>query len=106
MADRHILPAPYRLDATAPKLVGAVFRVVSEGGAWPGKLTDIDLCERFGWTLDELDTQDESRVMPGLRLANIRAAIQRVRKAIDGGGLPSGDDLEVYGWAEKVANDA
>jgi hypothetical protein len=39
---------------------------------------DVALCERFGWTWDELDAQDESRVLPAVSAANIAAAAGRI----------------------------
>jgi len=65
------------------------------------------LCERFGWTLDQLDEQDMPRVLQGAYAANIRAALRRVETFLHSfGKVKVGQaDLEVYGWVmEQMAD--
>ena len=40
----------------------------------------------MGWTFEELDRQDMTRIYDGLAAANIRNALDRVRDWVDSGG--------------------
>ena len=62
-------------------------------------MIDVTLCERFGWTLEQLDEQDESRLMEGVKLTGIHSAMQRAQRAINAHGHPDPQDLEIFGWA-------
>lgn len=41
---------------------------------------EVALCERFGWTWQELDEQDEARVMAAVGAANVRDALLAVER--------------------------
>ena len=66
---------------------------------------EIDLWERFGWTPDELDTQDESRILPAVQAANLRQRLSNVIAFLESGGRvkPSEKDLELWKWAGETA---
>lgn len=74
-------------------------------GPLPAELLEVDLCEKFGWTLDELDGQDESRVLPGVRAAVLRSRLENVRAFLETQGRMKATDrdLEVWKWAHEVA---
>ena len=40
------------------------------------------MVEEFGWTLEELDQQDEARALRLLAARNIEAAVRRVNEAV------------------------
>jgi hypothetical protein len=69
---------------------------------------DILLCDRFGWTLTELDEQDEARLLPAIGAANIGDALRRVlgwREAAGNGQkvtLPTAHDLAIWGDVERM----
>ena len=74
-------------------------------------MIDVILCDRFGWTLTELDEQDMSRVLPAVSAANIHAALARVRGWGQAAGRgqkvapPSEHDLTVWGDVDRVLKD-
>ena len=74
-------------------------------------MIDVILCDRFGWTLTELDEQDMSRVLPAVSAANIHAALARVvgwRNAAGNGRkmpLPSEQDLATWGDVQRMLKD-
>ena len=72
------------------------------------ELRDLDLCERFGWTLGELDDQDMARVLPGIVAQNVRASLSRLNTFLGTLGRvpPSKDDMEVYGWVKRMMTEA
>ena len=65
----------------------------------------MQLCERFGWTLEELDRQDMTRILPGIAAEYVRHALLRVRAAIDRFELPNQEDFELYSQIEKLTRD-
>lgn len=74
-------------------------------GALPEEVCDVQLCERFGWTVSELDEQDMARILPGIAGEHVRRALLRVRDAIDRFELPNPDDFELYSQVEKLTRD-
>jgi len=68
---------------------------------FPFDISEVTLCERFGWTFTELDNEDMARVIPSVTLANIRAALGRVELFLQtaGGYQPTEDDLIIYQMA-------
>ena len=74
-------------------------------GAEPEEIRDVQLCERFGWTLEELDGQDMARVLPGIAGEHVRHTLMRVRAAIDRFELPNREDFELYSQVEKLTRD-
>lgn len=48
----------------------------------------MSLCERFGWTWQELDEQDEAQVLPSVAAANVYAALGRVRGWMEQSAMP------------------
>ncbi len=62
-----------------------------------------DLCERFGWTFNELEEEDESRVMRAVMLMNIRDSLRRVQRSMEQHVLPAESDLEVWGMVYNNA---
>src|SRR3990167_11161822 len=89
------------------KLIAAVGRYVLDGGDYPDELRDLDICERFGWTLDELDRQDMSRVIPAIAAQNTRRALQRNNLFLESVGkiMPNEGDLSVYAWVRDLMKD-
>ena len=83
------------------KLIAAVAESVLGDGAPPPELLEVNLCDRFGWTFDELDTQDMTRVLPAVGAANTRDALQRILSAMDSGWKmkPSKEDWLIYDQA-------
>ena len=65
----------------------------------------MQLCERFGWTLEELDEQDMARVLSGIAGEHVRRALLRVRDAIDRFKLPNQEDFELYSQVEALTRD-
>ncbi len=59
-------------------------------------MADIDICERMGWTLTELDEQDMARVLPGLQLKSLIERLRQIEDTIAAGHAPDEDQLEVY----------
>src|SRR3972149_12009361 len=86
------------------KLIAAVGRYDLGGRDYPDELRDLDICERFGWTLDELDRQDMARVMPAISAQNTRRALQRNNLFLESSGKikPSEEDLAVYAWVRDL----
>ena len=80
----------------------------AENVALPFDITEVTLCERFGWTFTELDSEDMARVVPAVSLANIRAAIHRVNAFLESGGryTPSDSDLMIYKMAVDADKDS
>ena len=74
-------------------------------GALPEEIRDVQLCERFGWTLEELDTQDMARILPGIAGEYVRHTLMRVQAAIDRFELPNQEDFELYAHVEKLTRD-
>lgn len=70
------------------------------------------LCERFGWTWDELDEQDMTRIFPAVAAANIRDALARVRQWADLAAAgrkpphPSDADMRIWSAAQKAKQHA
>lgn len=69
--------------------------------------------ERFGWTMQELDEQDEARLLPSVAAANIYAAVARVRPALDAAAAsgdlsraPRPDDLRAWQMVQKARKHA
>jgi len=67
----------------------------------------VDICERFGWTLDEFDRQDMARVMPALAAQNTRRALQRTNQFLESLGRikPSENDMAIYSWVRDLMKD-
>jgi len=74
--------------------------VIYAVGGLPDEVTDVDLCERFGWTPSQLDGEDMARVLPGIYGANARDGLRRIKRYLDTQGQykPSEDDWNMYGW--------
>ena len=62
---------------TAPKLLIAIGDYADGTGRAPQELVDVSLAERFHWTFDELDEQDDARILPAVAAANIYQAYHR-----------------------------
>lgn len=79
-------------------------RYALEGGPQPDELVDVAIAERFGWTFDQLDEQDLTRLMPDLYADSIAASLGRVNAFLDSVGKlqPTTRDWVNY----KVAIDA
>lgn len=65
----------------------------------PNEATEADIIERYGWTYDELDNEDQDRVYTGFAIQNVRDSADRIRTWIDNTGKTSisRHDLELYG---------
>ena len=101
-----ILFTPRHAQLTAKKLIAAVGRAVLDGGDQPAVLAELDIAQRLGWTLSELDEQDETRVIPGLILQNKRDLLMQIKKFLDthGQAQPSEDALKVYDEVNRLLN--
>ena len=74
-------------------------------------MLEWDIVHETGWTFEELDRQDSTRVIPALRAANIRAALYRVLSVMNAtpqqitafaeGGLPI-DPADMKIWGETM----
>lgn len=93
-----------RLGCCPKRLVADVTRNVLEDGARPLELIEVELCERFGWTLTELDEQDATRVLPGVYAGNIHGALKRVVRYTEtqGRAAPSENDWKIYQFARET----
>jgi len=80
---------------------------VFDGGGVPALLGELDIAQRLGWTLNELDEQDEARVIPALILQSKRDSLMSVKRFLDTQGQvkPSEDDLKVYDEVNQMLND-
>ena len=87
------------------KLLIAVARAVQGDGDLPDEIIDLHLCERFGWTLEELDGQDEARILPALRAENVRRAMARTASAIYAQRIPDAEDLEIWAEIDRLVKD-
>ena len=78
-----------------------------DGGGVPALLGELDIAQRLGWTLNELDEQDEARVIPALILQSKRDSLMSVKRFLDTQGQvkPSEDDLKVYDEVNQMLND-
>ena len=78
-----------------------------DGGGVPALLGELDIAQRLGWTLNELDEQDEARVIPALILQSKRDSLMSVKRFLDTQGQvkPSDDDLKVYNEVNQMLND-
>lgn len=78
--------------------------MVFDGGGTPTVLFEMDVCERLGWTLSELDEQDAARVITGLHLQHTRDALQNIMRFLDSYGQvkPSEDDLKMYDEVKRI----
>ena len=78
-----------------------------DGGDIPAILAELDIAQRLGWTLSELDEQDAGRVIPGLILQSKRDALVNVKRFLDTQGQvkPSDDDLQVYDEVNRMLNE-
>ena len=75
-------------------------------GGLPVELTETDICERFGWTFQQLDNEDQDRVYAGFAMQNIRDSVSRIKDWLDRSGKAhiGNQDMEVWGMlmdAEK-----
>ena len=57
----------------------AVLNSVYENGTPPQELIDINLCEKFGWTFDELDRADPQRLYRGIYLQRVYSVAQKAQ---------------------------
>ena len=55
---------------------------MTEDGPPPDELIEVRLITEFGWTISELDEQDEARALRLLAARNIEAAVRRVNEAV------------------------
>lgn len=55
---------------------------MTEDGPPPDELIQVRLITEFGWTISELDEQDEARALRLLAARNIEAAVRRVNEAV------------------------
>jgi hypothetical protein len=80
---------------------------VFDGGDIPAILAELDIAQRLGWTLSELDEQDVGRVIPGLILQAKRDALVNVKRFLDTQGQvkPSDDDLNTYDEVNRLLNE-
>ena len=78
-----------------------------DGSVKPEDLDLHDLCLRMGWTLSELDEQDEARVRPALMMSNVRDALTRVKAYLESEGhyKPNDNDFLIAGEVKKVMDD-
>lgn len=81
---------------------------VTNDGPTPEAIIDASLLERFGWTLQELDEQDESRLFPAVGAMNIADSLRRTLGWMDRAGQgdkhapkPSKRDMQI--WADVHA---
>jgi hypothetical protein len=65
------------------------------------------LIERFGWTWDQLDEQDEGRTMRAITALNLVGSYQRVLASVSAQnpGLASSADMAAYKMLEDAANE-
>lgn len=71
-------------DIVKKSEIAAIHYYVTEGSPPSQELIDAQIAERFGWTFDELDRQDEGRVMRAVSLLNTARAYREVLSAIEG----------------------
>ena len=73
-------------------------------GPPPDELIEVRIISEFGWTLEELDAQDESRALRLLAIRNIEAAVRQVTEAVRGHRV---DSIPESTWQlYKLASDA
>lgn len=83
--DHHQLVPRSRGAIGPPKsVVGAIRSFVEDDGPPPDELVEVRLVSEFGWTLEELDAQDEARALRLLAARNIESAIRHVTEAVRG----------------------
>ena len=81
-------------------------------GPIPEEIIEINLMERFGWTIDELDEADAARLYPAVSAANIAAALSRVVRWMEmagqgvKAGKPSDSDMRIWSEAHGMIRDA
>jgi hypothetical protein len=71
-------------NSTKKSELAAIHCHVIEGSPPSQELIDAQIAERFGWTFDELDQQDEGRVMRAVSLLNTTKAYRETMGAIEG----------------------
>ncbi len=78
-----------------------------DGGGTPVLLAELDLAQRLGWTLSELDEQDTGRVLPALILQDKRDALLHVKQFLETQGKikVNEDDLTVYEEVKRLIED-
>ena len=77
---------------------------MTEDGPPPDELVEVRLVSEFGWTLEELDQQDEARALRLLATRNIEAAVRTVSEAVAGHRV---DSISPSVWQlYKLAADA
>lgn len=72
------------------------------------ELFEWDLIKETGWTFDELDRQDMQRVLPALRLAQLRDSAVRVLAYLEtlGEYKPGPEDLQRFGELSALLDTA
>ena len=75
------------------------------GGELPDEVVELHLCERFGWTLAEIDEQDTARILPALRAENVRRALARTAASIYAHQMPDAQDFEIWSEMDKLVKD-
>lgn len=77
------------------------------GGGAPAVLVELDIAQRLGWTLTELDEQDQARVIPALVLQAKRDALMQIKLFLDSKGRtqPSDDALQVYEEVKRLMDE-
>lgn len=96
-----------RENRSAKKLLIALRNFVQGEGAAPFVLTDGRIAERFGWTFDQLDQQDESRVMIAIQMMNIHDIYERVMRAVMSHNTDSisEDDMKIWQLVTDVGTE-
>ena len=77
-----MVPRPRGAIGPPKSTLRALREFVEEDGPPPDELVQVRLVEEFGWTLSELDEQDEARALRLLAARNIEAAVRRVNEAV------------------------
>ena len=76
-------------------------------GALPDELQELDIAQRLGWTLTQLDRQDMSRVLPALWLSDMRDALSKIERYLHTQGKfkPTERDWNMWGWVMENMQD-
>ena len=82
--DRRLLVHGSGGTVRAPKSTLKALRLfVLEDGAPPDELVEVRLLRAFGWTLSELDEQDEARALRILAAENVESALRQIKSSVD-----------------------
>ena len=94
--DYHlVVPRPRGAIGPPKRTIRAIREFVEDDGPPPDELLEVRLISEFGWTLEELDAQDEARALRLLAARNIEGAVRHVTEAVRGHRV---DSIPVGVW--------